>query len=203
MRPIHRSKLFWLLIVVALLLVVVRIMLPFWVRDYVNKKLAELDHYRGHVEEVDLALWRGAYKIRDIKIVKTSGDVPVPFFSAPLIDLSVQWAALFHGAFVGEIYFDHPEMNFVNASSKADSQAPLEEPWTQTVRKLFPLKINRFVVHEGEVHYRDFQKSPKVDVVIDQVRIVATNLTNRKKSRRRSTLTSKCKAGPFARATCG
>ena len=181
MRPIHRSRLFWFLIVVALLLIVVRIMLPFWVRDYVNKKLAELKDYRGHVEEVDLALWRGAYKIRRIKIVKTSGDVPVPFFSAPLIDLSVQWSALFHGALVGEIYFEQPEMNFVNGSSKADSQAPLEEPWTETVRKLFPLKINRFVVHEGEVHYRDFQKSPKVDVVIDEVRIVATNLTNSKK----------------------
>ncbi len=102
MRSIHRSKLFWFLIAIALFLVVVRIMLPFWVRDYVNKKLAELKEYRGHVEEVDLALWRGAYKIRRIKIVKTSGDVPVPFFSAPLIDLLVQWAALFHGAFVGE-----------------------------------------------------------------------------------------------------
>ncbi len=181
MKPIHHSKLFWFLIVLAVVLVGVRIMLPFWVRDYVNKKLSELENYRGHVEEVDLALWRGAYKIRDIKIVKTTGHVPVPFFSAPLMDLSVQWAALFHGALVGEIYFDHPEINFVNGSSKAASQAPLDEPWTKTVKELFPLKINRFVVHDGEVHYRDFGKSPKVDVAVDQIRIVATNLTNSKK----------------------
>ncbi|MDQ2919768.1 MAG: hypothetical protein M3R10_07835 [Verrucomicrobiota bacterium] len=130
MKSILRSKLFWFLIVLAVLLIIVRILLPFWVRDYVNKTLDHLDDYHGHVEDVDLALWRGAYKIRQIKIVKTSGDVPVPFFSAPVIDLSVQWLALFHGSLVGEINFVRPELNFVNAPDKADSQVGLEEPWT-------------------------------------------------------------------------
>lgn len=181
MKSILRSKLFWFLIVLATLLVVARILLPFWVRDYVNKTLDHLDDYHGHVEDVDLALWRGAYKIRQIKIVKTSGDVPVPFFSAPLIDLSVQWMALFHGSLVGEINFVRPELNFVNAPAKADSQVGLQEPWTTKVKQLFPLKINRFSVNDGEVHYRDYHRTPKVDVVFDQVRIVATNLTNSKK----------------------
>lgn len=181
MKSIHRSRIFWFLVVLALVLVVMRIMLPFWVRDYVNKTLSELDDYRGHVEDVDLALWRGAYKIREIKIVKTSGDVPVPFFSAPLIDLSVEWAALFHGAFVGEINFVKPQLNFVHAPSEEDTQAGLREPWTQKVKELFPLKINRFTVDNGEIHFRDFHKSPRVDVVFDRFRLVATNLTNSKK----------------------
>ncbi len=181
MKTIYRSKLFWFLLVLAAALIVVRIMLPFWVRDYVNKTLSELEDYRGHVEEVDLALWRGAYKIREIKIVKTSGDVPVPFFSAPLIDLSVQWAALFHGSLVGEINFVKPQVNFVHAPSKEDSQVGLDEPWTQKVKELFPLKINRFTVDDGAIHFRDFHKSPKVDVVFDRFRLVATNLTNSEK----------------------
>jgi hypothetical protein len=33
-------------------------------------------------------------------------------------------------------------------------------------------------VRNGEVHYRDFSREPKVDVVIDRVAIVASNLTN-------------------------
>jgi hypothetical protein len=179
--PIYRSKLFWFLIVIAAALVVVRAMLPLWVRDYVNRKLSELKDYRGHVEEVDLNLWRGAYKIRTVKVVKTSGDVPVPFFSSPLIDFSVEWKALLNGALVGEIYFESPQLNFVHAPSNEDSQIGLDEPWAQKIKQLFPLKINRFVVHHGEIHYRDFHKSPKVDVVIDQVRMLATNLTNSQK----------------------
>ena len=181
MRPIYRSRLFWFLILLAAVLIGLRVMLPFWVRDYVNRKLSELDDYRGHVETVEMALWRGAYKIRDVKVVKTSGDVPVPFFSAPLVDLSVEWKALFHGAFVGEIGFVRPQLNFVNGRSEADTQIGLEEPWTQKIKQLFPLKINRFTVDDGEVHYRDFHKNPKVDVVFDQFRMVATNLTNTEK----------------------
>jgi hypothetical protein len=181
MKRLLRSKWLWLVIALAVGLIVVRIMLPFWVRDYVNARLSELKDYRGHVEDVDVALWRGAYKIRQIKGVKTTGDVPVPFFSAPLMDLSVEWMALFHGAFVGEINFVRPQLNFVNAPSKEDIQVGLEEPWAQKVKQLFPLKINRFTVDDGEVHYRDFHSSPKVDVVFDQFRIVGTNLTNSEK----------------------
>ncbi len=181
MKAIYRSQLLWLIIAIVILLVVARLLLPFWVRDYVNQRLSELKDYRGHVESVHLALWRGAYQIREVKVVKTGGDVPVPLFSAPLIDLSVQWAALFQGAFVGEVHFEKPVLNFVHAPSKEDSQAGLEEPWTQKIKQLFPLKINRFTVSDGTIHYRDFHASPKVDVVFDQFRIVAKNLTNSEK----------------------
>ena len=181
MKPIYRSKLLWFVVLLAVAVIVVRAMLPFWVRDYVNRKLSELEDYRGHVADVDIHLWRGAYTLHQVEIVKTTGRVPVPFFSAPAVDLSVEWKALFDGAFVGEIHFERPEVNLVNAASKSGRQAPLDEPWGQKIRDLFPLKINRFTVSDGEVHYRDFSRDPKVDVVVDRVTMVATNLTNSKK----------------------
>lgn len=181
-RKFYRSKTLWIVVVIIIaLVIIVHVMLPIWVRNYVNKTLDHVGDYHGHVDNIGIALWRGAYKIRGIKVTKRTGDVPVPFFSAPLIDLSVQWMALFHGALVGEINIVSPELNFVNAPSKEDSQAGVDEPWTEKVRKLFPLKINRFSVANGTVHYRDYHKKPRVDVVIDQVRIVATNLTNSEK----------------------
>ncbi len=81
MKAIYRSKLLWALIVLVVAAIVVRAMMPIWVRDYVNRKLSEMEDYRGHVAEVDLHLWRGAYSIHQIEIKKTSGNVPVPFFS--------------------------------------------------------------------------------------------------------------------------
>jgi uncharacterized protein involved in outer membrane biogenesis len=178
MKGIYRSKLLWAVVILLVAVLVVRAMLPIWVRDYVNRKLSEMQDYRGHVAEVDISLWRGAYTIHAVEIKKVSGNVPVPFFSAPAVDLSVEWKALFHGAFVGEINFERPKINLVNGGSKASSQAPLDEPWTEKVRQLFPLKINRFTVNEGEVHYRDFSKKPSVDIVLDRLDVVATNLTN-------------------------
>src|SRR5438105_1977138 len=41
--------------------------------------------------------------------------------------------------------------------------------------------MNRFAVHNGEIHYRDYSKEPSVDVVADQVQMVAVNFTNSKK----------------------
>jgi hypothetical protein len=181
MKNLLRFWWFWLLVVLGALLIVAHALLPFWVRDYVNRKLSEIPEYRGHVNAVTLHLWRGAYQIHGVTIEKTTGRVPVPFFSAPLVDLSVQWKALFDGAFVGEIDFYDPKMNFVNAPTKANSQAGVDKPWTDKIRQLFPLKFNRFAVHNGEIHYRDFSKEPNVDVVVDRVQIVANNLTNSEK----------------------
>lgn len=181
MKRIWRRPWVWVLAVIAAAVVFVYMMLAIWVRAYVNRKLSEIPGYRGHVAAVTLHLWRGAYELHDVKIVKTNGDVPVPFFAAPLVDLSVEWAALFNGAFVGEIYFNQPEMNFVNARSNAGTQIGIDKPWTQKIKDLFPLKINRFVVHDGEIHYRDFDRTPKVDVVVDRFRMLATNLTNSSK----------------------
>jgi hypothetical protein len=171
----------WVLVVILTAVIVVHLYLAIWVRDYVNRKLSEIEGYRGHVDAVTLHLWRGAYQIHHVKIQKVEGHVPVPFFEAPLVDLSVEWEALFNGALVGQIDIYKPEMNFVNAGSKANAQVGVDKPWTDKVRQLFPLKINRFSVKGGEIHYRDFSKTPKVDVVVDDVRMIATNLTNSKK----------------------
>jgi hypothetical protein len=181
MKSLIKRWWFWLLVVVVTALVVVHTYLAIWVRDYVNRKLSEIRGYRTHVDAVTLHLWRGAYQVHNIVIVKTDGKVPVPFFSAPVVDLSVQWKALFDGAWVGNIEFYGPKMNLVNGPTAENRQAPVDEPWAQKIKQLFPLKINRFAGHNGEIHYRDFSRQPNVDLMVDQVQFVGANLTNSKK----------------------
>jgi hypothetical protein len=182
MKSLAKRWWFWLLIVVIAAVVVVHTYLAIWVRDYVNRKLSEIPGYRAHVAAVTLHLWRGAYQIHNIDIKKTSGRVPVPFFAAPLVDLSVQWHALvFERAFVGNIEIHSPKMNIVNGPTEESRQTEVDAPWAQKIKQLFPLKINRFAVHNGEIHYRDFSREPKVDLPVDHVQMVATNFTNSKK----------------------
>jgi Domain of Unknown Function (DUF748) len=182
LQRLFRYWWFWLLLVLLVAILIVHTFLAIWVRDYVNRKLSEIPGYRAHVAAVTLHLWRGAYQIHGLDIKKTNGKVPVPFFAAPLIDLSAQWRALiFERAFVGNIEIHRPEMNLVNSSSEETRQAPVDEPWAQKVKQLFPLKINRFAVHNGEIRYRDYSHDPKVNLWVDRVQMVATNLTNSKK----------------------
>ncbi|HKU44662.1 MAG TPA: hypothetical protein VJR89_41165, partial [Polyangiales bacterium] len=75
-------------LVVVVLLVGARLALPYVVLRYVNKTLDELPGYSGSVADIDISLWRGAYQIKGLRVVKTGGHVPVPFVSAWLIDLS-------------------------------------------------------------------------------------------------------------------
>jgi hypothetical protein len=69
----------------------------------------------------------------------------------------------------------------VNGRSEETRQAPVDEPWAQKVKQLFPLRINRFAVHDGEIRYRDCGHEPKVNLWVDHVQMVAVNITNSKK----------------------
>ena len=171
-------KMRWLL-GIAVVLVIVRALLPTLVQRYVNKTLNSIPEYSGHVGDVDLNLWRGAYEIEDVSLVKSSGKVPVPLFSSPKVDLSVEWRQLWKGKFVGEIELQEPEINFVSAPTAEGKQGSVDASWIDRVKDLFPLKLNRVTVHEGSVHYRDFHSSPKVNLDLKEVEGVATNLTNR------------------------
>src|SRR5262249_55796081 len=77
--------------VLVVAVVALRLVLPTIVRDYVNRTLSKIPGYRGEVGDIDINLWRGAYTIHDANVVRPSGKVPVPFFSAPKVDLSVEW----------------------------------------------------------------------------------------------------------------
>ena len=57
-----RRRYLWALGTFVVLLVGARVALPYFVKDEVNRRLMALESYDGHVEDVDLALWRGAYR---------------------------------------------------------------------------------------------------------------------------------------------
>jgi len=96
------------------------------------------------------------------------------------LDLGVEWRALLDGEIVAQIAAIRPQVNFVKGPSKATTQAGTEANWQQTVEDLVPMRINKLVLVDGEVHYRDFHSSPKVDVLLDHLDARVSNLTNSK-----------------------
>lgn len=161
------------------LLVALHLALPYLVRDYLNDKLADMGDYRGQVADVDLAWWRGAYQINGLKIVKTSGKVPVPFLDAPLIDLSVSWRSLWYDkAVVAEVTFVRPELNFVDGGSKQASQTGRGTDWRQQLEKLLPITLNEVRIDNGVLTFRNFNSKPPVDLKATQLNANIRNLTN-------------------------
>src|SRR5437762_13792774 len=98
----RRRRRFWryssgTVLVLILLLVAARLALPSYLHSYVSRALARSPDYNGSVGTIGVSLWRGAYAIHDLKIVRVTNFVPVPFFESPTVHLALDWRALVHG----------------------------------------------------------------------------------------------------------
>lgn len=167
-------------IVIVLTLVAIRVALPYAVLHYTNKTLSEMDGYYGHIEDIDLAIYRGAYKINDIYINKVDAKTQkqTDFFSSSAIDLSIEWRALFKGSLVGELVFEEPKLLFTKDKAEIGDVAKDTNDFKKVLNDFMPLRVNRFEIRNGSIHYIDNTASPKVDVALEQTNVLATNLTN-------------------------
>lgn len=168
----------WTLLAVLALAVAVRACLPYAVLRYVNRVLAGIPDYESRIGDIDLHLWRGAYQIHDLKMVKRKGDPKKPFLVAPVIDFSMEWKALFHGRLVGEVVMNRPELNFIKAKSDADSQYRFSEQWIEQGKKLFPFQFNRIEINGGRITYLDRMAEPSVPLDLQGLKVLALNISN-------------------------
>ena len=165
--------------IIALVLIAARIALPYVVKDLVNDRLSSIPGYVGHVEDIGIALIRGAYTLEGIAIYKVDGAAREPFFLAKRIDFSVAWRALFRGQMVSDIHVDDMNLTFVAAETDAQSQKDIDRRWQEVVEDLFPLEITHLEVKNGMVRYKDQTRQPPVDLFVQNAQLVATGLRNR------------------------
>ena len=174
----RRNRVLLVLAIVVVVAVLVRAALPLVVRDYMNRKLASLDAYQGSVADVDIALWRGAYVLDGLKIVKREGTHQTPFFSANRIDLSVEWRSLFKGSVVAEAKFLQPQINLVQSKSDREEQLGKEVNWGDQLKELVPIRLNTVTVQDGTVTFRTPGIQTGDALVAHHVNGTVSNLTN-------------------------
>jgi len=167
-----------ILLGIVALLIVARLLLPYFVLRYVNKTLANLDGYTGHVNDVDIALYRGAYQIDSLNIRKVAGKIEEPFISIPKMDLSVEWKSLFKGKLVAEVVCTRPEINFAFSENEQASQTGMEQDWTQVIKDLLPININRFTVVDGTINLTNVVSQPSTDLSMKNFDLEIANIRN-------------------------
>src|SRR4051812_42299493 len=178
-RPTIAKK-YIVLISILVVLIILRLFLPVIVLKYVNKTLAGMNGYYGHVSDIDISLYRGAYQINDIYLNKVDSlsQKQTPFFSARTIDLSLEWRALFQGAIAGQATIYSPKLIFTKDKAEIGQVAKDTTDFRKVIKSLMPLKVNRFEVRNGSIHYVDSSSSPKVDLSLKNTYILAENLKN-------------------------
>ncbi|MCE6990980.1 DUF748 domain-containing protein [Dyadobacter sp. CY323] len=165
---------------VIILIVVIRLILPYVVLHFANKSLAGMSGYYGHIEDIDLAIIQGAYKIDSIYINKadTVTGKQTPFFSSSEIDLSVEWKALLKGSIVGELTLQRPFLLFTKDKVEPKEIVKDSADFRKVLDKFMPLSINRCEINNGKVQYNDFTSTPKVDIAMTNMHVLAQNLKN-------------------------
>jgi hypothetical protein len=171
----------WVILGVVLVLAIIRLILPFAIKRYVNHQLNTTQDYGGRIGDIHVQLWRGRYRVDQVNIFKRNGAVRAPLFSAAGVYLALEWRELFHGSVVGQVIMKQPHLNFVAGPTAAESQTGKDESWDTLLSSLFPFDLNRFEIDQGQIHFQNDHSTPPVDIYLKQLSATATNLTNSRK----------------------
>ncbi|MBU2885619.1 DUF748 domain-containing protein [Gilvimarinus agarilyticus] len=166
-------------LVFATLLLIIRVSLPVAIEWGLNERiLNNLGDYSGHVEDVDLALIRGAYVVESLTITKNGGEQYKPFLSVRQTTIGVDWRALTQGELFLEIIIREPKVNFEDAANAEDAQSGQGGNWQTLLDELTPVAINTLHIHNGELNFFNRDSDPKVHLSADKINLSVANLTN-------------------------
>ena len=179
-RSAYKKKRYTIPILIIAVLVAFRIYLPTLVKNNINKILSDIPGYYGQVDDVDIALIRGAYVVNGMYLNKVNAKTQVPFLNFPKTDISVEWKSLFKGSIVSEIIMISPEVIYIFEDQKSvtEGKSANVDDWTKALTDIVPIDINHFEVHDGKVAFVQLQADPNIDLNIDNIELYADNLRN-------------------------
>jgi hypothetical protein len=176
----HRRRWPWVFLAIVVVgLVTARLMLPSFIKSAINRRLDAIPAYHGHVDDVALSLYRGAYTMTGLQLDKREAGETRPFLAVESIDFSIAWRELLHGKVVSEITARRPKLNFVQGATKETSQLDFDRRWQDVIHDLFPVEITHFTVTGGEIHFVALERKPPVDIFLRNVHVEARGLRNR------------------------
>lgn len=174
----YKRKRYIILFTVVLLLVAFRIYLPTLVKNQINKTLANIPGYYGHVENIDIALYRGAYVIDKMYLNKVTAKSEIPFLNFPKTDISIEWKSIFKGKIVSEVYMIQPEIIYISEDQTGKKDDADVDDWTKALTEIIPIDINHFEITNGKLAFVKLQANPNIDLQITNLDFYADNLRN-------------------------
>jgi len=163
-------------------------------KSMINRKLAALPTYIGHVDAVKLQLWRGAAEVDNFILRDREHSDENPLVKVHAASLAISWRALFHGKLGGKALVKNPEFTMVKreVTPPKDKEQKKEEKkekvetakeevrrWQDVLAEAFPMELSTFEIQNGVVRFIDVTHQPQVQVALEQLHVIATNLTNR------------------------
>lgn len=169
---------------IVVVLVAIRMVLPVILLVQANKFLADFSPaYSLHMDDLDFSLWRGAYRFEGLKgETKPNGQ---KFFEADVIDVSVAWRELIRLRLLTDVEIHKPTVILTREAYDAVTAADTDpkKDADRAASKLFPLRIERVTVDEGNLQLAEIVNLPEAQRWrVTDVRGRISNLTSTKSS---------------------
>jgi hypothetical protein len=167
----------------VVLLVVIAVAAAFFIDEPLRRRLegemnARLKGYTVRVGRADFHPVGLSLDLEELVISQNENPEP-PIAQIPNLSASVHWRALLSGGLVADFEIDEPKVVFDlrQFSQEAKDPVPVKEKgWQDALQAVYPLKINRFSIRNGDLTYID--KGPFKPLRITELNFIAENIRN-------------------------
>jgi len=167
-----------LLLFLAVCTAVVWFAAPYLTRDYINRGLSGLPDYTGRVESVRIHPWTASIDVYAVRLDKKAGTIPVHFFYSQRTTISLQWSQIIHRVQRASVIIYDPQVNLVMGPNLEESQLSISKIWIDAIKEMIPWRVNQVLIHNGNIHLLDFHADPQINLEMNQVELIADNMSN-------------------------
>ncbi|MEJ1973705.1 MAG: DUF748 domain-containing protein [Lacunisphaera sp.] len=168
-----------LVIVLVAILVVARLALPSALKSAVNRRLNTIPAYSGHVDDIRVSLFRGAYTMINVQLEKArsrgSPAIPGGGFDRFLPGL----ARTVSGPGGQRNSRAAAAAEFRPGKNQGDQPARLRPPVAGRDQRPVSDRDHALRGHQGELHFVAPDRDPPVDIFVRDLKIVVRGLRNR------------------------
>jgi hypothetical protein len=179
---LRRRLVLWLAGILAFFLVIIFV-LAYLIDEPLRRRMerdinASLKGYTVRIGKVDFHPIGLFLDLEESWVYQTAHpDPPVAYI--PNLSASVDWRALIRGRLTADFEIDRPKVHIDlrHLVQEAKDPTPVKDKgWQEALYAIYPLKINRFAINDGDLTYVD--KGPFKPLHVTQLNFVAEDIRN-------------------------
>lgn len=181
-KPVGRpGRLLPTLAILLLVLVVIRLILPFAIKYGINWALEhKVPGYYGYIEDFDLVLLKGKYRIEGLHLEKRGAPEFPPLLDVRRIEVGISWKGLFQGRLLTNIDIDGAKVHFLDSKDPAKDQLGTAEPydWRELYWTLVPFEVTELDIKNSEARFANIDFGLRSEVFFSDILLIVRNVQN-------------------------
>jgi Domain of Unknown Function (DUF748) len=150
------------------------------IRPRIERAMNEkLTGYHTTLPHAHLQIIGGRLTLRELKMVQEHHPTP-PVAVIESMQFTIQWRELFSGHIVADVLLVRPKVRIDTAQFQAEKEdkVPLRQKgWQDALENVYPFKVNRFRIRDGDIIYVDANDSRR-PLHLERLDFTADNIRN-------------------------